>query len=994
MFDLHKALFYRARATISLIFFLLHFLFGAHPAAASTQPESLDHYQYVTWSAEAGLPQVTITGMARAADGRMWLGTQNGLVRLDGQDVEVFQVNGVPEMGSNWIKHLLATKHGDLWLSTIKHLVLWRNDQFSVIAKREELGEVTALVEDSSGRVWVAADKLWYVDGTELVKFEGWQGSVRALVASGNMWLATDSNEILQLGKSEPERFIWPSEPPVVRQMALIKQRLWVATNEGLYRSQGKNLERVTEQSISALTSFGNELWFASEAGVFRWRGDRVEAQLSATTTANFPLVTQILVDETRGFWLGSQASGARYYWRAPYVQMSKDDGLTETSWSLLADHNGLLVGTNQGLFNYQDGAFKSADSAAKIPGGVAYSLLRDSLNRLWVGSREGLAVYENKRWRTLDALQGQQVNSLVEAERGDILIAGSRGLHRWHNAELKPLEGTEALIGQSVRTILQDQKQTIWLGTENGLWQWREGNLSLVAEVPLSQDFIPALLQLQDGRLIAATYQRGIFIKSGSSGWKPITLDAGLPTKGAFGLFEHEGWVWISNGDGVQRIAVSQLEKQKPLVQVLYHDQGQKLGRSLIRCCNGGGNGRAVVSDGYAWFASLAGVVRIDLNLPEVKVPVAKIHKVLDAASSPSRKMKDVEIHYSALDFKAPHQLVYRYRLKPYSNQWQDAFERRIAYYTNLPPGKLVFEVQAKQAFGDWGPTASAVINVEPIYYETLWFKILLFVFMVAAGYGLFRIRTLSLRVSGERLAEEIKARTAQLEQMNTELERVNGELHLASITDPLTGLHNRRFMTEQIGSVLARMKRQRQTQKTGPVLGFFLIDLDWFKHVNDRYGHGVGDTLLAETANQLKKACRESDMLLRWGGEEFLLLAPDSDPVELSGVAERLRHAVFSAGEKMGLPQRISASIGYVPHPLSGQSDIDNWAFTLALADYCLYQAKAAGRNCCVTATLDDDLMLTYREAKITSTELKNWQDDGRLHVVVVDVEKAKLI
>ncbi|BFM10108.1 diguanylate cyclase [Simiduia litorea] len=935
------------------------------------------------------MPQVTVTSMARGADGRMWIGTQNGLARSDGQAMEVYQVNEFPALGSNWIKLIQVADNGDLWVSTLKHLVRWRDGRFDVMAQREQIGEVTALSIDSSGKLWVAADRLWYFDGVALVQYDQWQGSVRTLVAGANVWVANDNNEITKLTGSAAEFLSWPVEPLVVRQMAIIKQRLWVATSQGLYRSNGKQLERMTESPVIALTTFGDALWFVSEQGVFVWRGDHIEAQLLTEEAGNFTLISTIFVDENHAFWLGSQAHGARYFWRASYAQISTQDGLSESSWSLLPEKNGLLVGTNRGLFLGQKDEFKRVVGANQIPGGVGYALLRDSSGRLWVGTREGLAVQEKSLWRPIKELRGQQVNSLLELQSGDILIGAARGLYRWDGERVGVLAGTQALVGKSVRSLLEDNS-TLWIGTENGLKEWRVGELTSATLSPLAQEFVPALLQLQDGRVLAATYQRGIFIKSLAGPWRSLELSRGLPTQGAFGLFEHDGWVWISNGDGVQRIPVDQLEAKNPMLQVVYFDEGQKLGRSRLRCCNGGGNGRAVIDDGYAWFSSLAGVVRIDTNLPEVKVPVAKVRKVLDVGKSESRLMKDLEVHYSVLDFRNAQQIAYRYRMKPYNNQWQEAGDRRIAYYTNLPPGPFVFEVQAKQAFGRWGPVASATIVVEAYYYETLWFKCLIAALVLIFLYGIFRVRTFSLRTRSVYLAQEIQARTEQLETMNSELERVNKKLHLASITDPLTGLHNRRFMTEQIGVELARMKRQRQQQQqvqSNNVLGFFLIDLDWFKHVNDRYGHGVGDMLLAETASNLKKACRESDMLLRWGGEEFLLLAPDSNPSEFSRIADRLRRAVAMAGEKMGLPQRISASIGCVPHPLSLRSDIDNWTFTLALADYCLYQAKAAGRNCSVTAVVDDELLSTYREAKITSTELSSWRDEGRLNVRVLE-------
>jgi len=158
----------------------------------------------------------------------------------------------------------------------------------------------------------------------------------------------------------------------------------------------------------------------------------------------------------------------------------------------------------------------------------------------------------------------------------------------------------------------------------------------------------------------------------------------------------------------------------------------------------------------------------------------------------------------------------------------------------------------------------------------------------------------------------------------------------HLAS-TDPLTGLANRRGGERHIANEISRAKRERRP------LSCVLIDLDRFKQVNDTFGHQAGDQLLRDVSNLLRRTVRAYDILVRWGGEEFLLVLPGVDRDVARMLAERVRIAV-EALDTHGLgPVTMSAGVA------GFDSDYD-FAATLKAADRRLYQAKASGRNCVV--------------------------------------------
>jgi diguanylate cyclase (GGDEF)-like protein len=167
--------------------------------------------------------------------------------------------------------------------------------------------------------------------------------------------------------------------------------------------------------------------------------------------------------------------------------------------------------------------------------------------------------------------------------------------------------------------------------------------------------------------------------------------------------------------------------------------------------------------------------------------------------------------------------------------------------------------------------------------------------------------------------------------------------ELGAQALSDSLTGLPNRLAFRNELGR---EMERARRSQAP---LALAMIDIDHFKHVNDRYGHAVGDHVLRRLSQVLGGVMRGSDLLARWGGEEFVALIADADLSGAVDIAERLRRAVAGGDFSFpgGGPLPITVSIGLAALPCDGDVDA-----TLARADQALYAAKAAGRNRTVAA------------------------------------------
>ncbi|MBW6423135.1 diguanylate cyclase [Rhizobium sp. XQZ8] len=186
-------------------------------------------------------------------------------------------------------------------------------------------------------------------------------------------------------------------------------------------------------------------------------------------------------------------------------------------------------------------------------------------------------------------------------------------------------------------------------------------------------------------------------------------------------------------------------------------------------------------------------------------------------------------------------------------------------------------------------------------------------------------------------RQRDEIGLLATAVTTMVAEMETMVHRLRHQAMTDPLTGLGNRRWLGERTAEELARADRQSE-----PV-SIVVFDLDRFKAINDNHGHDVGDKVLVTAAEVIRGCIRSGDLAARIGGEEFCILMPRAGRAEATAIAERLREALARTEVKPLPPGRMTASFG-VYQALPG----DGLQQMLRMSDKALYEAKASGRNC----------------------------------------------
>jgi diguanylate cyclase (GGDEF)-like protein len=206
-------------------------------------------------------------------------------------------------------------------------------------------------------------------------------------------------------------------------------------------------------------------------------------------------------------------------------------------------------------------------------------------------------------------------------------------------------------------------------------------------------------------------------------------------------------------------------------------------------------------------------------------------------------------------------------------------------------------------------------------------------------------------------RMKDELENKEHSLRWHGLELQRKNLELQEISFTDVLTGVWNRRYLEEILAAEAQQVLRNYQRARAGDIrkmdhrdLVFIMVDMDFFKEVNDLHGHPAGDRLLQLVARRLSTVVRKSDVLVRWGGEEFLIMSRSTDPAGIPAFCSRVLEVMalepFDLGH--GITVKKTCSVGWAPYPWSRSAFEAICAEeAIALADSALYRAKALGRN-----------------------------------------------
>jgi diguanylate cyclase (GGDEF)-like protein len=630
------------------------------------------------------------------------------------------------------------------------------------------------------------------------------------------------------------------------------------------------------------------------------------------------------------------------------------------------------------------------------LDGELVYEVNNPADGTLWAGTDSGLFRARKTgtkwKWRKERTLGDIPIHSVRPDAEGHLWLGTeSHGAARMETrtGQVEWFDKRRGLTADSPYTMLPDHSNRIWAGSLTGLFVADRNTLRFQAVPEVPAVLCLAIVEAPDGTIWAGTKQ-GLFQLSGDH-WREFTTKDGLSHNEVLSLAAAENgdiWVGYQFGSEIDRIQPHEsgfeishegrdLLSAQGVTYFLGFDAGKRLwvgtNRGVYLRDRGSWqhydqhdglvwddcdlNGFAAMPDGAVWIGTSGGLAHFlpGAENPRQDPPRAIFTKLTlggnDAAENASvgHRANALAVRFSALSFVHENRLLFRYRLAPLFSDWRETRQRDLQF-PGLAPDSYRLEVEARDGSGLWSAEpALFAFEVQPPLWRTWWAMSLL----VAAALGLLamavRWRGEAARQRENDLVRLVDERTTKLNDANgsllettLKLQDVNKYLVRLSNIDGLTDIANRRMFEKTLAEEWEHSKIE------GTPLSVILADIDYFKRLNDAAGHQAGDECLKRIAAELAKAVkRDSDLVARFGGEEFVLILPRTGHYEATLFAETIRASV----ERLDIRHPDSPISSKVTISLGIATEIgDRFASFDALvggADAALYAAKQRGRN-----------------------------------------------
>jgi signal transduction histidine kinase/ligand-binding sensor domain-containing protein len=691
-------------------------------ANALDAAKPLSSYGRQSWRTENGLPQNTVHAILQTHDGFIWLATEGGLVRFDGVKFTTFDPQNTPALRSNNIRGVAEDSERNLWIATADGLSRYHGTEFRTFTVTDGLpsSDVLGVIKDPNGRVRVTTREgdCEYERGHFRRVASPWSRAVdksilcRYVSRNGSVWLGTESG-LARVANGKREMF--PANDPLASEtiLSLLEDRegnLWVGTD-----ADGVTLLR--DQNFG---SYGSRDGLPSE------------------------IVHCTFEDRHGALWVGTDA-GLALFDGARFVVTTPEGASSRVILSIAEDAQGnLLLGTPDGLNTITDKGAIVTTSADGLPDDFIRSLYADADGSLWIGTRRGLSHWSHGQFVTYterDGLGSDLVGVILRDRKGKLWVGTYRGLSYLQGDHFLTYSDREGLSGRIVTALHDDGDGALWIGTQDG-----------------------GLTRFKDGvfhRYAAARIPGVIY------GMAEDAYDS----------------LWLAGKSGVYRVSRNELnaQAQGQASELAVASYGTLDGLSVSECSESGHPGVIATRDGALWFAMRKGVAttrprRSDIansDLPVVIESISADDRVLGPmeASAIGPGISRLAFEYAGLSYSAPHSVRFKYKLEGFDDNWINAGTRRVAYYTNIPPGRYRFRVLARANDGEWGESGAAYrFRVRPRFYQTYWFGalvVLLFALLVWQTYH-WRVRHVQAQYDAvlaerNRIAREIHDTLAQ---------------------------------------------------------------------------------------------------------------------------------------------------------------------------------------------------------------------------------------
>lgn len=780
---------------------------GANPPGAGLLPPppapAFEGTTHTFWTRRDGAPG-SITSLAQTKDGYLWIGSSLGLYRFDGLRFAAYPFGPTDrQLPSLDVAALAADSSGGLWVALRNTAVVHLNAD----GTSKEYGRDSGLTPNTLDKVFVQPDgSVWLAGGSRLFRLVGerwvdlrekfglFSGGVFSVLfdREGNIWVGRDKRlAILRKGTNKFQDL----PKPVHYASSMVQSRtgeIWIAD---AWRSVHTLSNNVTEGAFhlegkaELLVDSDDALWIAQDdEGLARIRnisdpGKRSPVEVAGPSDLSARETHALLEDREGNIWVGTDRGLDRFK-KTPFVPFRA----TELRFfpSLIAADDGSVWINSHGssLMRVLDGAttpiglhVNTGPLVKRRNGDICFADLTSYELQCYGAS--------TTREKMPDEMQHVPPKSLIEDTDGSLILATQgKGVWRYANGQWAPFRPAGRSLG-GPWSLYSDTSGRLWLGYGENKVVYRDEDS--YKELHVQDGLWSNTLAFAEGAgTIWLGGSNGVCFLDGQNLRRVHTLDRNL-LLGTSGIaFDQFGSMWLNGAAGILRITPNEITRLKKDPSYLVRAEVFDENDGVVGLPTQYKRTPSAIADtrGNLWFATSGNVVSLDPSrigvretLPSILIENVLVdgRPVLQAPGLPgavlhtsSTRLHDLEINYIGINLSAPERVHYRYRLMGEDKLWQDAGNRRQAFYTRLAPGTYQFQVSASNG-GEWNDLAVPLrIDVEPAFYQTWWFRTLCLVALAACAWLILAART---RLVTEQLHSRLSERLAERERVAREL-------------------------------------------------------------------------------------------------------------------------------------------------------------------------------------------------------------------------------
>ena len=776
--------------------------------------QSLPQYVFRNWDNQNGLPQNTVNDIVKDAEGYLWVATEEGLIRFDGASFSIKNESNTKGLHSSVFYDIAPSRKG-IWASSRNTVIFVSGNQTKTYDFRSQSNGawIKCIETDASDNVWLGTNtgELFLIQQDSIRKYNNW-----AHIKSGTIEVIRRAGNHIMIGTSKGLYQLHPSTGTITVIRTFIQKHItaiaassiddiWVGTTEdGLFHI-GKTIRQfdsragLKESYINAIAiGDNNRIWVGSRSSGFQvWHDGKFESPEQKQFAHNG--IKSILVSSEKEIWAGSTSSGLIQLKPAQISMFMPGHELSETVILPIYQHPGgeVWIGTaGKGLNRVKDGV----SGHFGVEHGLSHNLVLSiggNEQYIYIGTANGLDRYNrgtgkiDQHFNKNNGLSTNSVQSVFASSRGRIWVnTKNGGIQYLQDEKVEKLPLTEILEQTSFLSVFEDRKGNTWFGSRGS------GMICLAPDgryIHYNQangfeaDIVFDFYEDASGILWMAT-EKGLVAKRKQ---QFITIDksAGLRFNEIYRVMEDkEGSLWLSGNYGLQRVPLADLKRLM--------DRGGEgeLSVQLFNAVDGMANAETnggifpagwKMQDGSLWFPTIKGIAMVDPEKIELNDQPLDIHlqalrysnKEFAVDDNPliPQGTNEIEISYTSIDFSKAQDIHYYYRLVGLDKQWLKAGNRKTAYFSSLPYGHYRFEVKAEQ-YGNWSPVSSMSFTVEPYYYQTTWFRILLALLVLGLVARIVYAQKARVR---RKVEEQKKITKAEITGQEKERQLIGTELH-----------------------------------------------------------------------------------------------------------------------------------------------------------------------------------------------------------------------